>query len=256
MQRGYVKIWRRLLDSRVWQSDGLLRMWIWCLLEATHKEIHVPVKTGRGETIVTLKPGQLIYGRRASAKKIRCKPATGRNLLKKLFDLQKLDIQPDTHFSIITIRNWDRYQVQEKKEDNQQDRQRTPKGHPKDTNKNVKNEKKKEIPSICTEISQRLLDLIRRRDPDCKEPNLETWAKHIDSLMRIDGRSPATITAVVEWCQQDHFWQTNILSTSKLRQKFSTLYQKMNSNGNRSAPAEPACRAHKPFDPSELERDE
>ena len=89
---------------------------MWCLLEATHKECFLPVKTGRGVTIVRLLPGQLINGRHASARKIRCKPSTGAALLKKLSDIGKIDTQPGTHFTIVTLKNWDTYQVQEKKD--------------------------------------------------------------------------------------------------------------------------------------------
>lgn len=46
-------------------------------------------------------------------------------------------------------------------------------------------------------------------------------------MIRIDGRTPDEIRAVIEWTQQDTFWMNNILSTGKLREKFDQLMLKM-----------------------------
>ena len=70
------------------------------------------------------------------------KPSSIRNRMEKLKNMRNLDIQPDTHYSIVTIINWELYQSNEKKEDTQEDRHRTTKGQPKDTDKNDKNDKK------------------------------------------------------------------------------------------------------------------
>jgi hypothetical protein len=52
------------------------------------------------------------------------------------------------------------------------------------------------------------------------------WAKDIDAMFRIDSRSPEQVQKVIEWCQQDPFWSQNILSGSKLREKYDTLVLK------------------------------
>jgi len=59
--------------------------------------------------------------------------------MEKLKKVGNLAIQTDTHFSVVTIVNWELYQGAFKKEDTQPDKQRTPKGQPKDTNNNVNN---------------------------------------------------------------------------------------------------------------------
>jgi len=141
--RGYVKIFRKMIDSRVFQNEGLLKVWIWCLLKANHEERWVPMSTGRGATEVKVCPGQFIYGRKSAAKELKMKESTIRNRMKKLENMRNLDMQPDTHCTIVSIINWDIYQMQENKEDRQEDNQRTGKGQPKDTNKNVKNVKKR-----------------------------------------------------------------------------------------------------------------
>ncbi|HUU53197.1 MAG TPA: hypothetical protein VMW44_00985 [Candidatus Bathyarchaeia archaeon] len=144
MDRGYVKLYRKSIDSQVFANTELWKVWTWCLMKATHKPIWVELPTGRGITEVFLQPGQFIFGRKTASKKLRMKPSSIRNRIKKLKNIGNLDIQPDTHFSIITVKNWHLYQVEEKKADMQEDRQRTGKGQPKDTYKNNKNNKNKE----------------------------------------------------------------------------------------------------------------
>lgn len=83
-------------------------------------------------------------------------------------------------------------------------------------------------------LSQLLLDLIIERKPDYlpgqppkKEKTLQSWAVHIDRMIRIDRRDPDRIEKVIRWCQQDDFWQNNILSAEKLRKQFDKLELKM-----------------------------
>lgn len=140
---GYVKLFRKTLDSRVFANDGLLKVWIWCLLKASHKTEWVTMKTGSGSTEVQVNPGQFVYGRKAAAKELRAPQGSVRNRIEKLKNIGNLAIQPDTHYSIITIINWDTYQQQPEKEDRQEDNHRTTTGQPEDTYKNAKNPKNK-----------------------------------------------------------------------------------------------------------------
>ncbi|MBN1225004.1 MAG: hypothetical protein JXB23_17280 [Candidatus Aminicenantes bacterium] len=79
-------------------------------------------------------------------------------------------------------------------------------------------------------LAQLLLSLIRNQSPQFKQPDLKKWATHIDRAIRIDGRTPSELERVIRWCQNDHFWRSNILSTNKLREKFDQLAIKMNSH--------------------------
>jgi hypothetical protein len=139
VDRGYVKLWRKLKDSVVFQNPNILKMFIWGLLKATHKEVWIPVKTGKGEEIVCLKPGQFIFGRYQSAKELNVPPSSARNWLHFLENAQIWDSQKGQHYSIVTICNWDIYQKEQEKDGQPK---RTTKGQPKDTNKNDKNVKK------------------------------------------------------------------------------------------------------------------
>ena len=75
---------------------------------------------------------------------------------------------------------------------------------------------------IAAVLASRLSTLILSRDPKAKV-NPSEWAVHIERLHRIDKREWDEIAAVIDWCQQDEFWQANILSGKKLREKFTQL---------------------------------
>ena len=76
-------------------------------------------------------------------------------------------------------------------------------------------------------LSKLLFSLIKRNNDKAKQTNLQTWCKYIDYILRIDNREYDDVKAVIEWCQDDDFWQTNILSTQKLRKQYEQLYIKM-----------------------------
>ena len=51
--------------------------------------------------------------------------------------------------------------------------------------------------------------------------------KAMERLLRIDGRTYSEVLMVINWCQTDEFWLSNIRSTEKLRDKFDTLLGQM-----------------------------
>lgn len=94
--------------------------------------------------------------------------------------------------------------------------------------------KKKEPKSFSSDsneirLSELLLNFIRQRNPNHKQPNIQGWAKDIDRMIRLDKRPVDEVERVLKWCQTDFFWKNNILSTSALREKFDQLALKMNS---------------------------
>ena len=110
MERGWVKLWRKLLDSEIFQNEGLLKVAVWALLKANHKEAWVPLKTGRGKTTVHLKPGQFIFGRRTAAKELKMPASSARNRFSALERLQFLNLHVDHQHTVGTVINWESYQ--------------------------------------------------------------------------------------------------------------------------------------------------
>lgn len=86
------------------------------------------------------------------------------------------------------------------------------------------------------EMVDLLIRLIEKNTPDWKmKGSKESWAEHIEKLHRIDGRSYEQIEYMIKWVQADTFWQQNILSTAKLRDKFSDLIPKLKASVQKSA---------------------
>lgn len=110
MVRGWIKLWRKLIDDEVFQDSVLLKILIWCLLKACHKVESFPVRTGRGITTVTLEPGQLLFGRNQAAKELKIPPATVQRKMVRLEKLGFLIIQVSRHYSTISIIKWETYQ--------------------------------------------------------------------------------------------------------------------------------------------------
>lgn len=135
-QKGWVALHRQILESQVWKNPCLLQVWLWCLLKARHKPGWVTINVGRSETEIWLEKGQFVYGRKSASRQLRMKPSSIRNRMQKLRNMRNLDIESNTHYSIVTIINWDAYQSQKKNEDTEKDSRRTPGGHPEDTNNN------------------------------------------------------------------------------------------------------------------------
>ena len=139
---GYISLYRSLLASAAFQDSDLLKVWVWCLLRANYKERWWSARTGRGKTVIHLLPGQFVFGRHSAAQQLDMKPSSVRNRMARLEKLGNVDIKVDRHCTVVTICNWERYQHPPEPRGQQSghtsDRQRTHKGHTKDTDNNVK----------------------------------------------------------------------------------------------------------------------
>lgn len=146
MSEGYLKLHRQILDSDVFASQKMLKIWVWCLCRANYKKRSVPCKTGRGETIVTLNPGEFIFGRYKAEEELNIDGSTIYKIMKQLESIGNITIKSNSHYSIITICNWDKYQILEDSEvtSNEQasNKQVTTNEQPSNTDNKVKNIKK------------------------------------------------------------------------------------------------------------------
>lgn len=73
--------------------------------------------------------------------------------------------------------------------------------------------------------------------PTAREPNWPCWSNDIRLMRNALKISHREICELFEWANADHFWQTNVMSPSKLREKWDTLKaQKNQPNRNRQQP--------------------
>lgn len=90
------------------------------------------------------------------------------------------------------------------------------------------NDSKKEIiinNQEAISIATFLFDSIKHKNNSFKTPNINQWAKDIDLAMRLDGRTEQELIDCIRWIytEQGAFWQKNILSGKKLRDKFDQM---------------------------------
>ncbi len=107
---GWICLHRQIVSSAVFADPDLLRLWVWILARANWEVQHVTMKTGRGNTIVTLQPGQFITGRMAASEELEWSPSTFRRRLKRLEAMGMIALKVDTHWSVVSVVNWEKYQ--------------------------------------------------------------------------------------------------------------------------------------------------
>ncbi|WP_193065347.1 DNA replication protein DnaD [Oceanobacillus oncorhynchi] len=230
---GWIKLHRKLLGSPIFQNEKLLKVFMYCLLKASHSDHQQVV----GRQIVPLKPGQFVFGRKKAAIELDLKESTVRDYMNTLKSDNVITITPTNKFSVITVVNWEFYQ--DEKEDNRQqkDNKATTERQQTNTNKNVKNDKNeknnKDIRSKLKfethhlKLAELLFKKIKENNPNAKKPNLESWADTFRKIMEIDKKSGKEIQDLILWSQQHHFWYKNILSADKLRKQFDRLQLEM-----------------------------
>jgi hypothetical protein len=107
---GAILLSRALIDSEVFASEKLLKIWIWLLIKANFKERQVPIKIGAGQSVVTIKRGQLLFGRLSAENELFIDGSTIYKCIKRLEKLKNIEINSNSHYSVITICNYEHYQ--------------------------------------------------------------------------------------------------------------------------------------------------
>lgn len=139
-------MYRKMLDNPIATNVNSFATWTHLLLSATHK-----TKTFLfNREPVTLKPGQVLIGRKKFSKQVGIKPTTLLYWLHYMKVNNYIDIKPTNKYSIVTIKNWHLYQGVDSKTDNRW----TTDGQQMDTNKNDKNEKN--VKNLDTNVSREI----------------------------------------------------------------------------------------------------
>ena len=235
MKRGYYKAWRRITDTMAWSLGLEYRGLMHSILVRTN---HKPqIFRGYGVPVGSL----------AVVVSKWCEElGLTRQKLQRM--LHKLESKPDefikiqnvgNRFLIIKVLNWHLYQSPPKDEratdvttnnttDNTTDVTTTVTTEQEDKNNNTKNPPISPLEGgEAFRLSELLFSLIQQNNPKAKKPNFKTWARTMDRMIRLDGRTTADLEEVIKWCQANEFWHTNILSVAKLRKQFDQLWLKM-----------------------------
>lgn len=202
MRIGWIKIHRKILDSSVWNNQNVFRVWMWCLLKASHKEYDMLV----GGQPIKLKPGQFVFGREKAAKEIGLSVQQARTSLNILKKLKNLTIESTNKFSIITIINWETYQNIENKSNQQNNQQLTSYQPATNHKQECKNEK--------NNIYSRVINYLNQKTNSDFKSNTKKTKELIDAR-RKEGFDIKDFEVVIDFkCKQ---WINNVEMQDYLR---------------------------------------
>jgi len=242
---GYIAVYRKLRDNPIWQEPRVFskaEAWIDVLMEVRFSERPQKVVIGMhtltcnyAESLNSLDTWAVRWG-------------WTRNKVWRFFKFLEGETMIVTESERLTTRlrvcNYRRYDIKQNANRTQIERKQK-----------QKNNEEERIKYSCNsdefQLAKILLDLILQRKSNFKQSSLNSerkknaflqgWAVFIDRLIRLDGRTPEQIEAVIRWCQADEGdgkgwggWQNNILSTRKLRGQFDQLELKMNRSRKES----------------------
>ena len=105
-------------------------------------------------------------------------------------------------------------------------------GSPKNGQLRIKKDtyKKKKILSRTEDsvaVCDALISSIRKNNEHFKQPSKEKWESEIDLMLRVDKRDVEVTKKIIEFCANDNFWKTRILSPHALRKHWDALFVQM-----------------------------
>jgi len=231
----YIKA-RCIQDSEIAHTAPHIReIWDWVLKEANHKDTKVCKRGQCVRSYKDIQEGLLWYigWRKMTYSKDQCEIA-----MKWLRKRAMITTKKTTRGLIITIVNYDKYQLPANYDNHTQDATITTR-EPQNLhtiNKNVKNEKNvNNKDSDDKRLATLLKNLIKENIPAFKDPDIDKWAYCINKISRIDKYTYKQIEYVIRWSQKSDFWQANILSPEKLRKQFITLIAQIKRDSNKNS---------------------
>jgi len=104
---GYIKLFRKAIENGWLSNHKLWTFWCFCLMKASHRS-----HTQRlGFQEIPLKPGQFIFGRKSAAEDLNMSEQSIRTCLATLKKSKNLTTKSTNKFTIVSVCNWEQYQV-------------------------------------------------------------------------------------------------------------------------------------------------
>ena len=116
MENTFITLHRKILQSSCFQDAELLKLWLWCLMRANHKDREII----HGGQLVRLKRGQFITGRYVATKELNMTTMKYRGRIALLAKMLQISLKVTNKYTIITVVNYDLYQTKGKKITNKQ----------------------------------------------------------------------------------------------------------------------------------------
>ena len=138
MSAGFIKLHRKMIEWEWYQDANVFRLFVHFILKANHKD-----KKWQG---IIIKRGSFITGYDVLSKELGLTKRQIRTAITKLKTTGEVSHQPNNRFSVVTLTNYDDYQVRELIESKAKSLHKSGRGHSEVTQatptKNDKNEKK------------------------------------------------------------------------------------------------------------------
>lgn len=247
MADGWIKLHRKLLDNPLWCCEPFTRgqAWVDLILLANH-EYGFFYKRG---VKIELQRGQCGVSEVGLSERWKWSRTKVKKFINDLEKEQQIIHQQNNVTQIVTIVKYDEYQTKEQQTIQQKDSKSAAEVQQKSINKNNKEELEEkndkeykktllseieisDFPNLNYEyikIAKSFLLLFRSnlKDAGASTKTLEkakgTWIDDIRLLIEEDGYSIDDLREVHGFLSRCAFWKKNIISTSKLREKFVTL---------------------------------
>jgi len=187
MERGYLKLWRKSLDSGLIKNHNVWVFWTWCLMKTNHRENY---KCVVGFQEVILQPGQFIFGFKKASKQTGLTIQKIRTCLTFLKKCQNLTIKTTNKFSIISIINWTLYQQDKIINNKQSNKQVTSKQQASNNIQTHKNNK---------EIYSRVISYLNKK----LKSHYKSTTKKTQSLIKArlsEGFTADDFKTVIDYC--------------------------------------------------------
>ncbi|WP_391510268.1 hypothetical protein [Morganella morganii] len=279
--KGFALIHRQFMESRLYRDSQAVHLWLHLILKANHTDEEVNTDIGmmivrRGQ-MITGRP-TLVSETFIPDNKVKSLLRTFES--KGMINIES----KGRKFSLISIVKYDDFQSQNCPTDVQQmsnantsknaplsdvcptDVQRLSINNNNILNTNVFNDRprisksspRKAKPEAAVsspkgdkwgtaddlKAAQWIFQLITRISPSAKTPNWSGWANDVRLMREQDNRTHSDICQMFKFANQDSFWKSNILSPAKLREKWTQLEAKRNTQGQ----GKPSGRPHLDFD--------
>lgn len=264
-RKGKVWLYRSLLDApaTIIRDAVLLQLFVYFLLRAAYIPRTFTISIGRSSKTVSINAGQLVTGVPKLSEFLRIPPRTIRAKLSVLAQRGIITYEPATHYSVVTVCNWETYQKQKQTNGDasaevcgEANGEASGEANVRHTIKNTPN-KGNSKPSRALRFeaddrafAEEMLGKIRAVVPDFKAPNIDRWANDIRLAREQDQRTLTDLRERFTQANADPFWRGNILCPATLRAKFDQLTAKFRSGASGRISAGPGQQ----FQPgSELE---
>ena len=122
---GYIKLYRSLQEKGYYRNSKYVHLWVYILMKASYQQKEYLFNN----QIHTLEPGQFIVGRKTIKRETGISETTIERILSCFESEHQIGQQKNNKFRIITILNWDKYQVDGQQNGHETDNKRTTNGH-------------------------------------------------------------------------------------------------------------------------------